>query len=68
MFHSQPQKGLDGLYHCGICGTLMTEARFNCARCQGQINAGVRKSLILILLCLLIAALIALGLYCVWVT
>ena len=62
-----PQEGLDGMYHCQTCGTLMTEQRFYCERCGLQINAGTRRILIRVLLCLLVAALVALGSYCLWV-
>jgi uncharacterized paraquat-inducible protein A len=63
VYPRQPKKGFDGLYRCDVCGTLMTEARFRCPGCQKRISAAAKKNLTRVLLCLLIAALIALGVY-----
>ena len=57
------QKGLDGMYRCSICGTLMTEGRHYCEQCRPRVDPRTERILTRVLLCLLVAALIALGLY-----
>jgi len=57
-----PKPGLDGMYRCEACGTLMTEAKRQCPKCEKQSNEIMKKKLPILVLCIfiLVAVVIAL--------
>ena len=59
----RPIKGVDGMYSCVICGTLMVEERFHCPKCAGPANARLKKNLhrFFLYLIIMIAVFIALN-------
>jgi predicted nucleic acid-binding Zn ribbon protein len=62
MIPPTPKPGLDGLYRCEACGTLMKEARKLCPKCEKQSNAVMKKKLPILVLCIFILVVVIIAL------
>jgi hypothetical protein len=60
VIEEEPQRGSDGFYRCGLCGTLMVRSAYYCPQCEREMAPEIKKGLVLVLLGLAAAVLIGL--------